>query len=185
MESQFHIDDGNLSALERTLRELAPAPPRLDVAQTMFRAGQAAARQPSAWRQLWPATTVALAVLSMTLGTLLAIPDDPRIVYVPIDRVPQAAKIPASGALAADRNVDAPTRSSAYEAAQQARSANSTHRLPGDAIYLRARDMALLSPWSTTQPLPRQPTASVPTLCSGDWRAMIGDEQTREASSGT
>lgn len=183
MEQQFHLGDG-LNELERVLRELAPAPARLDVAQTMFRAGQAAARRPAGRPRLWQATSAMLAVISLTLGALLAMPDPPRIVYVPLDDVAEQGQ-PVQPALVVEKNVPkADNTLSAYPTIDEAAIAHSDSRWLNSLGHLRSRGLAVDNPWATSLVTPESSQrATIPALCSGDWRAMA-DESSRHPRSG-
>lgn len=172
MEPQFHIGD-DLSKLERALQELAPAPARLDVAQTMFRAGQAAASQSSSWRRVWPATSAVLALVSITLGTLLVIPDQPQIVYVPVDRATGDAQTPQPAMLATDGAADADNVLPAAPTMDEAEIAQPDVRSLSPFGYLRSRALALSDRWETA-PIVSQ-HAPIPSLRSGDWRTLVGD----------
>ncbi len=74
----------DLESLEDALRDLAPAPPRMSAGQTMYLAGQQAARREQRRQRFWPACTAALAVACATMGALLARQGEPRVVYVPV-----------------------------------------------------------------------------------------------------
>jgi hypothetical protein len=82
-----------LTALERSLRGLAPDPGGLDRDTLLFRAGQAAA--PRRW--LWPTATAVSTAAAIVLGGLLALRPSPgeRVVYVPVPvPVPAPAAVP-------------------------------------------------------------------------------------------
>lgn len=176
MEPQFHVND-EVSALERALRELVPAPARLDVAQTMFRAGQAAASRSSPWRRVWPATTAVFALVSLALATLLALPKSPRIVYVPVGAATEDARVPPSAMLATDGAAGAGhalPASPTGEQAEMAEMARSDMYAPSSFGYLRSRALALNDCWDTAPAV--SPHAPIPAPRSGDWRAMVGDQ---------
>lgn len=175
MEPQFHLGD-DLNQLERALKDLTPAPARLDIAQTMFRAGQASAGRPGGWQYFWPGTSALLAVVSVTLGALLATPDQPQIVYVPVGaataevQTPQPALVATDGDAAPDDNWPA---SSTVSGAEISRPDPSWLNLMSPLL---SRELAMVNLWET---IPRtspgsQPTA-IPSLCSGDWRTLVGD----------
>ncbi|MCE9556583.1 MAG: hypothetical protein K8T91_24805 [Planctomycetes bacterium] len=70
--SSTDAPDENLSDFERALAGLAPAEARLDRDRLMFDAGRAATSHQPAAPWFWPLATTAMAVLSLTLGVLLA-----------------------------------------------------------------------------------------------------------------
>ena len=177
MEPQFHIRD-DVSALERALRELVPAPARLDVAQTMFRAGQAAASHSSPWRRVWPATTAVFALVSLALGTLLALPEPPRIVYVPVGAATDDARVPPSAMLATDSAAGAGHALPASPTGDQAETAWADVHAPSSFGYLRSRALALNDCWDTAPAV--SPHAPIPAPRSGDWRTLVGDQGARE-----
>ncbi len=81
-----------LTGFEASLSRLTPAASRIDRDRLMFRLGQES-RRGGRLKMLWPAATVALAILSGGLGFRLAADDGPGIVYV-------EPEIPASEAQA-------------------------------------------------------------------------------------
>jgi hypothetical protein len=79
-----------LSALESALGALQPAS-RLDRDRTLFRAGQATARQPAQhWRHAWPALAASLALIALGQSVLLARrpAHETQFVYVPAPSAP-------------------------------------------------------------------------------------------------
>ena len=175
MEPQFHLGD-DLNQLERALKELAPAPARLDVAQTMFRAGQASVRRPGGWQYFWPGTSALLAVVSIALGTLLATPDQQQIVYVPVGAATAEEQIPQPALVAADRDAATDDTWPASLTVNGAENSRSDPRWLNLVSPLLSRELAMVNLWET---IPRtsqesQPTA-IPSLCSGDWRTLVGD----------
>ncbi|MHB8865313.1 MAG: hypothetical protein ACYC6N_23280 [Pirellulaceae bacterium] len=182
MEPKVHPSD-DLNGLERVLRELAPTPARLDVAQTMFRAGQAAALRPRARQRFWPATAAVLAGVSLTLGLLLAMPRPPQIVYFRLDdsanaqQVAQVAPVPIPNSNDADPNhllpgSANPWSTSADHAEMQIAYVDSRWLTP--LSPLRLHGLGPKNPWSATVVAPEMSQqATIPALCSGDWRAML------------
>ena len=175
MEPQFHLGD-DLNALERALKELAPTPARLDVAQTMFRAGQASVRRPRGWQRLWPATSALLAVVSITLGTLLAIPDQQQIVYIPVDAAAEKGQTSQPAMVATNGIPDADNTLPASSTMDEAEISRPDVRWLNPISHLRSRDLAMGNPWETV-PMTSQTAqqATIPSLRSGDWPAMVGD----------
>jgi hypothetical protein len=173
MEPQFHLGD-DLKELERALRQLAPAPTRLDVAQTMFRAGQATVSRPSAWQRIWPATSAVLALVSITLGGLLMVPDHRQVVYVPVDVQTHAAQPPAPTLAApASHPAAGGVRSESPAESQLARWDARWLRASG---YLRVSEMVAMSSGDIAAvAAPASQHAALPALCSGDWRAMVDE----------
>jgi hypothetical protein len=173
MEPQFHIGD-DLSALERALKELVPTAARLDVAQTMFRAGQAAVGRSSPWRRMWPATTAMFAVVSLALGMLLMIPDQPQIVYVPVDAAPGGARVSPSTMLATGSAPEAEQMEPAGASDEEVEAIASDVTSQSPFGYLRSRALALNDRWDTAPAVSQY--APIPSLRSGDWRALVGDD---------
>jgi hypothetical protein len=181
MDNSSHLDD-EVNQLERALRELAPAPARLDIAQTMYLAGQASARSRHSSVRSWQIATGVLLAVSLSLGTLLAIPDQPQIVYVVRDA--ESITAPSSTQMAAD----------ARGPINQEMSADS--RADGDVpVSTDVRTLAMqpwLSPFSRPRSINmtldelfyRSPThratgtaANRPALCSRDWPQLLEDLQ--------
>ncbi len=177
MESPFYLGD-ELSALERALKELVPTAARLDMAQTMFRAGQAAAGRSSPWQRVWPATTAMFAVVSLALGALLMIPDEPQVVYLPVDASHDGTRASPPTMLATGNATEAAHVGPAGVPAAEA------EFIPADMIsqslsgYLRARALALNDRWDTAPSVSQ--SAPIPPLRFGDWRALVGDHGVRE-----
>ncbi|MCU0960839.1 MAG: hypothetical protein MUF48_12110 [Pirellulaceae bacterium] len=182
-----HVGD-ELRALERTLGELVPSAARLDIAQTMYRAGQASARAHRPASRLWPVATSALAIVSLTLAALLAIPKQPQIVYVP-----RALSEPASAARIAQ---DDPTQRE-HGVAGETGTARPQQMVPeqpaADAVWLSARsrmradELTVSSLWSLT-PTVQSSGATRPAYCARDWRLLLNDlaalEHTGESADG-
>ena len=183
MEPEFHLGD-DLNEFERVLQELAPTPARLDVAQTMFRAGQAAARRPAGRPRLWQATSAMLAVVSLTLGALLAMPRQPQVVYV---RDGRGSRTTAADSARHGRgnttHLDNDNMLSAYPRLVTAEVALADSRWPTPLSHLRSRGLSLENNWSTT-PVTSETSqqTAVPALCLGDWRAMVDDSSRRTRS---
>ncbi len=190
MDNASHLDD-EVNQLERALRELAPAPARLDIAQTMYLAGQASARSRHTSVRSWQMATGALLIVSLTLGTLLAIPDQPQIVYVP--REAGSITTPSSPQIATDARVPAQQRAGA------AAPANGDAPVSTDVQTLARQPW--LSPFGSSRSIDmtldelfyRAPThratgatANRPALCSRDWPQLLEDlqETTRSNRSG-
>ena len=107
--------------------------------------------------------------------------DQPQIVYVPVDTGVSDSQVPQSPMLAVGGEAAVNRAQPATSSTQQDRTEDAAARLVNGMSYLRARQLALLSPWDTgTSPshVPQQ-QAAIPPLCSGDWRAMVGDESSR------
>lgn len=171
MEPQFHLSD-DLKELERALQHLAPAPARLDVAQTMFRAGQATVARPSAWQRIWPATSAVLALVSVTLGALLMVPHHPQVVYVPVDAQAHAS-LPPAPALAASDSQSAASRGRSESPAEQELARWDARWLRASG-YLRISEMVAVSSGDVTAVAsPASAQASLPALSFGDWRTMV------------
>ena len=182
MEPQFHLGD-DLNELERVLQELAPTPARLDVAQTMFRAGQSAASRPAGRPRLWQATSAALAVVSLTLGALLTMPRQPQVVYVRMDEAAEQRPL-TQPAMAADNHTPGNGNMlSAYPQLVNAEVAFADSCWPTPLSHLRSRGLSLENNWSTT-PVTSETSqqTAVPALCLGDWRAMVDDSSRRTRS---
>lgn len=190
MDNKSHLDD-EVNRLERALRELAPAPAHLDIAQTMYLAGQASARSRHTSVRSWQMATGALMAVSLVLGTLLAIPDQPQIVYVP--RESGSITAPNSPQMAADASVPAQQRTAAESPA------NVDAPVSTDVRALAMQPW--LSPFSSSRSIDmtldelfyRAPThratgatANRPALCSRDWPQLLEDlqETTRSNRSG-
>ncbi len=102
---QQNESSGHFADVEQLLQQLAPAPARLDVAQTMFRAGQQSVRRPSRWQVIWPLSSACLALLSLTLAVLLTLPAKPRVVDVAQDEPSvKAPHVPNPPTVLADQN---------------------------------------------------------------------------------
>jgi hypothetical protein len=84
MASEREISD-SLVDLQSKLRDLTPAPTRLNTARTMYLAGQQSVLLHRRWQACWPLSTAVLAVACITLAVLLASPDEPRVVFVPAE----------------------------------------------------------------------------------------------------
>lgn len=181
MDNKSHLDD-EVNQLERALRELAPAPARLDIAQTMYLAGQASARSRHTSVRSWQMATGALMAVSLVLGTLLAIPDQPQIVYV--SREEGSITAPNSPQMAADASVPAQQRTAA------ASPANVDAPVSTDVRALAMQPW--LSPYGSSRSINmtldelfyRSPThratdmaANRPALCSRDWPQLLEDLQ--------
>jgi hypothetical protein len=181
MDNKSHLDD-EVNKLERSLRELAPAPARLDIAQTMYLAGQASARSRHSSVRSWQMATGALMAVSIALGTLLAIPDQPQIVYVP--REAGSITVPSSPQMAADASVPAQQHTGAASPAN------------GDAPISTDVQTLAMQPWLSPFSRPRSinmtldelfyrspthrgtgATANGPALCSRDWPQLLEDLQ--------
>ncbi|MHB8969425.1 MAG: hypothetical protein ACYC3X_19965 [Pirellulaceae bacterium] len=183
MEPKFHLGD-DLNGLERVLRELAPAPARLDVAQTMFRAGQAAAQRPAGRPRLWQATSAALAVVSLSFGVLLAIPHQPRIVYVPRDDTAEQRQLVQPALVADTHGSDADNILAVSLKNGKTEITYSDARWLNPLNHLRSRSLAIDNPWATSLVTPEtSQQATIPALCSGDWRTLA-DESSRPSQSG-
>ena len=122
------MSEQNLSeeilAVERALGSLKPAPSRINRDQLMFQAGQASAGRRS---RVWPAASLVMALLAVTLGVLLLSRPAPepreRIIYV-TQVVPQREPVK-------------PPLEQAVAAAPEKRLAL------GEMSYLRLRDKVL------------------------------------------
>ena len=170
MEPRFHLGD-DLNDLERALQELAPAPARLDVAQTMFRAGQASAGRPGPGRYFWPGTSALLAVVSLVLGAFLAMPDQPRIVYVPVDAAVGKEPMPQPAMVAKDHGTSTDSHRSAPSTISNEEIARLAPRGLNLLSHLRSRDLALVDAWDASERTSQSSSqASIPPLCSRDWR---------------
>lgn len=181
MDNKSHLDD-EVNQLERALRELAPAPARLDIAQTMYLAGQASARSRHTSVRAWQIATGTLMAVSLALGTLLAIPAQPQIVYVPREAGSNTA--PSLPQMAADARVPAQQRKGA------AAPANVNAPVSTDVRALAMQSW--LSPFNSSRSINmtldelfyRSPThraadmvANRPALCSRDWPQLLEDLQ--------
>jgi hypothetical protein len=122
-----------------------------------------------------------LALVSLTLGALLMVSVQPQIVYVPVDTGVSDSQVPQSPMLAAGGEAAVNHAQTAASFTPQDRTEDAAARLVNGMSYLRARQLALLSPWDTgTGPSQAsQQQAAIPPLCSGDWRTMVGDESSR------
>ncbi len=182
MEPKFHLGD-DLNEFERVLQELAPTPARLDIAQTMFRAGQAAARRPAGRPRLWQATSALLAIVSLTLGALVAMPRQPQVVYVPMEKAAEQRQ-QTQPTMAAEHNAPGNDNMlSAHPRLVNAQVALPDSRWPTPLSHLRSRGLCLENNWRTRSVTSEtsQQTA-VPALCLGDWRAMVDDSSRRTRS---
>jgi hypothetical protein len=181
MDNASHFDD-EVNKLERALRELAPAPARLDIAQTMYLAGQASARSRHSSVRSWQIATGALMAVSLTLGTLLAIPDQPQIVYVPRDA--ETITAPSSAQMAVDTSASADQH--------KAVESQANGDLPVGTDVQALATQPWLSPFSRPRSINmtldelfyRAPThratgaaANGPALCSRDWPQLLEDLQ--------
>jgi hypothetical protein len=173
MDNPFHLPD-EVNSLERALRELAPAPARLDIARTMYRAGQAAAQAHRSGARSWQIATGVLSVVTLTLGALLAMPSQPQIVYVPRDSdsvatpsTPQMAVnsvAPRAGQTAVDSHSARPVRTLAMQ--------------PWLSSLSRQRSIDV----TLDELLSRSPTTGAtggmahrPALASRDWPQLLDD----------
>jgi len=181
MDNASHLDD-EVNQLERALRELAPTPARLDMAQTMYLAGQASARSRQPSIRSWRIATGVLMAVSLTLGTMLAIPNQPQIVYIPRDA--ESITAPSSPQMATDTSVPIDQQMSA------ASQANGDVPVSTDVWTLA------MQPWFSSFSRPRSinmtldelfyrspthrttgTTANGPALCSRDWPQLLEDLQ--------
>lgn len=181
MDNKSHLDD-EVNQLERALRELAPVPARLDIAQTMYLAGQASARARHASVRSWQMATGALMAVSLVLGTLLAIPDQPQIVYVP--REAGSITAPNSPQMAADASVPVEQHKAVESPAKG--------EVPVSTDVQTLAKQSWLSPFGNPRSINmtldelfyRSPThratdmaANRPALCSRDWPQLLEDLQ--------
>jgi hypothetical protein len=140
------IPDAELAALQTALTRLSPAPDGINVAQLMFRAGQASVPR-RGWA--WPGATALSLLLATGLGVVLALRPEPPVVerFVMIPMAATQAE-PSPGQEPAALVLGAPPRES--QAAK------------GDSLKLRqlvlTRGLDALpapSPWPDTAPPPR------------------------------
>ena len=131
---------------------------------------------PGVWQRIWPATSALLAVVSITLGTLLAIPDQQQIVYVPVDAAAEKGQTPQPAMIATNGTPDADNTLPASSTMDEAEIARPDVRWLNPISHLRSRDLAMGDPWETI-PMTSQTSqqATIPSLRSGDWPAMVGD----------
>ena len=165
MSEERELDLG-LNDLEQSLRKLAPKSPRMDVAQAMFLAGQqsALARQPG--RMAWPIAAMVLLVVSATLGTLLAVPDEPRIVY--IDREIQVEDNGKDAKRRSDKSMPGPVEGPRNE------SSIDEGTIDEALEFFRSRRLAIDDSLDRLLPVTPVSTAtSVSPLRYGDWRAEL------------
>jgi hypothetical protein len=181
MDNASHLDD-EVNKLERALRELAPAPARLDIAQTMYLAGQASARSRHTSVRSWQMATGALMAVSLALGTLLAIPNPPQIVYVP--REAGSITVPNSPQMAADASVPTQQRNGAESPANGdapvSTDVQTLARLPWLSPFSSPRSINMtLDELFYRAPTDRATGATVnrPALCSRDWPQLLEDLQ--------
>jgi hypothetical protein len=175
MANQRKLGD-NLADLQRSLCELAPAPARMNVAQTMYLAGQQSLRHRQRRQAFWPLSTVCLAVACVTLAILQAKPaqPQPQIVYVPVETT-----VPTETAEEPDR----PPVESAARAEQVAP--------PGDVPWGSSR--LAVQPWdelldqilNDRLDTDQVNTSSVEpvimeTICCSDWPKMLTDQSEGE-----
>jgi hypothetical protein len=83
-------EEGDLTALERALRELLPKTAALHRDVLMYRAGRASARS---W--IWPAATFCSATAALVLGIVLWIRPEPPVVYVAVPAAPAEETSPS------------------------------------------------------------------------------------------
>ena len=179
MEQEFRLGDG-LSELERTLRELAPVGGRLDIAQTMFRAGQASARTQQVGRRFWPAATALLAVVSGTLGALLAVRDGSQVEYVwkggagsgPAE-MKHDAIASRDGAIVSSRTIGEPTSPEEDPVRPDARWLSPLSRVRFSG--LDTDDLWSLMPTTVAT----SDSARTTTLCLLDWPSLLEDADGR------
>ncbi len=165
-----HKSGESLVDLERALKDLVPAPGRLDMGQTMFRAGQQSMRRQQRWQVAWPLSSACLALLSITLGVLLTLPNEPRIVYVPRDMPVQTdTKEIAPPATLVD-----PHNTSTVQSKDTSEVPLFT---PSDNIYSRLalRELALQGKWDTGITHQDTGTTSIKSLRYQDWRSLLDD----------
>lgn len=190
MDNKSHLDD-EMNQLERALRELAPVPARLDIAQTMYLAGQASARARHTSARSWQMATGALMAVSLVLGTLLAIPNQPQIVYVP--REAGSITAPSSAQMATDARVPAQQRTTAESPANVDAPVSTDVRALAMQSWLSPFNSSRSINMTLDELFYRSPThratgatANRPALCSRDWPQMLEalQENTRTDRSG-
>lgn len=173
MDNPFHLSD-EVNELERALRELAPAPARLDIARTMYRAGQAAAQAQRSGARFWQMATGVASVAALTLGALLAIPSQPQIVYVPRDTesiaapsTPQMAVdsvAPRAEQMAVDTPSARPVRTLAMQPWLSSLSSQRSIDVTLDGLFFRSPTLGATDG-----------VAHRPALASRDWPQLLDD----------
>ena len=190
MAQEYQFPD-DLAALEDALRDLAPAPPRMNSGQTMFLAGQQAALRAQRTSWVWPACSACLALLCVTFAALLLQHREPRIVYVPVSSGQEKQHAEEQGD-AAHRPVivqddEQPSRSTPISSQQATPSA--THWLIGAVSQQQQEELLrqlLVAPSrnrsSDDQPQPsdRSDPVAVATIHSSDWPALLPDQSAGE-----
>lgn len=166
MAEEYKLNDG-LSDLESALHDLAPAPARLNTAQTIFLAGQQSVLHRQRWQSVWPASTACLALVCITFGLLLVF-EKGDAAFARKDGK-QPAGVPAQ---------------------KRQKTGTETPALPAPTSEKTWRELAirrqmqrelLADPWIKPQPgSPSEDPAAIEMVTSADWPALLTDESVGE-----
>ncbi len=167
MQEEHQFDRG-LTDLERTLKELAPTPAQLNIAQTMYLAGRQSMRSQQQWQRIWPLSSACLAVLSLTLAVLLATPRPPHVVYIPRDSAPPSQQ-------EQDRSVAQPPQQLAEVTSDQETHPDGLQPplAPAKIDRLAWRHLALLDKWDTVSSELEAEQAPIRAIRCRDWRLLL------------
>jgi len=136
----------------------------------MFLAGQQSVRRRQSRQIVWPVSSACLALLSITLGVLLAVPGEPRIVYVP-QSVPAPANthtVPTPGP-----KTDARLRPTVPPQAPS----ESPVVVPSEWYprRLALRNRVLQDTWGTSLDSSNIQQMSIKPIRYQDWRSLLDD----------